>query len=36
MPLGEYRLALAATRDEWQIDENHPDDCPVCKRYGLE
>lgn len=36
VPLGEYRASLAGTRDEWQVDEEHPDDCPVCKHYGLE
>jgi len=36
MTLGEYLSSLAVTRDEWQIDESHPDECPVCKHFGLE
>lgn len=36
MPLGEYQTALAATQSGWQVDEGHPDECPVCKHYGLE
>lgn len=36
MSLGEYREAVAATRDEWFEDETHPKDCPVCQRYGLQ
>ncbi len=36
MPLGGYQASLAVTREEWGIDEGHPDDCPVCKHYGLE
>jgi hypothetical protein len=36
MPMGDYRASLADTRDEWQVDEGHPNDCPVCKHYGFE
>ena len=36
MLLGEYRGSLAVTQDEWQVDEMHPDDCLVCKHYGIE
>ena len=36
MPMGEYRDLLADTRDEWEVDEIHPDNCPVCKHYGIE
>lgn len=36
MRLNGYFSSLAATRDEWKVDESHPDDCPVCKHYGLE
>lgn len=35
MPLDTYQNALAATQDQWHIDEFHPDDCPICKQFGL-
>ena len=36
MPLGGYQSSLAITRSEWEVDEGHLDNCPVCKHYGLE
>lgn len=36
MPLSGYLDCLAATRDEWRVDEGHPDDCPVCEHYGID
>jgi hypothetical protein len=35
MPLAAYRAALASTQDQWQEDETHPSNCPVCKHYGI-
>lgn len=36
MPLSGYQASLAVTREEWEVDEGHLSDCPVCKHYGLE
>ena len=35
MSLHEYQSALAATQDQWKIDEEHTNDCPVCKKFGI-
>ncbi|MBV9850228.1 MAG: hypothetical protein JO250_11185 [Armatimonadetes bacterium] len=35
MPLEEFQERLAATQDEWQVNEEHTDDCPVCQQFGL-
>jgi hypothetical protein len=35
MLLEEYQAALAATQDQWKVDEEHSDDCPVCRQFGI-
>lgn len=35
MLLEDYQAALAATQDQWKVDEEHSDDCPVCKQFGI-
>lgn len=35
MPLEEYQAALAATQNQWKVDEDHRDDCPVCRQLGI-
>lgn len=35
MLLEEYQAALAATQDQWKVDEEHSDGCPVCKQFGI-
>lgn len=35
MTLEDYQNSLAATRDDWQIDEQHANDCPICRQLGL-
>lgn len=36
MPLAEYEIALAATQDMWEIDENANEECPFCKQPGVQ
>ena len=35
MALEEYQAALAATRDEWEVEEEHNSDCAVCRQFGV-
>lgn len=35
MLLEEYQAALAATQDQWKVDEEHGNDCPVCRQFGI-
>jgi len=35
MLLDDYQAALAATQGQWKIDEEHTNECPVCKRFGI-
>lgn len=35
MLLEKYQAALAATQDQWKVDEEHSDDCPVCRQFGI-
>lgn len=35
MNLEDYQSALAATQQEWQIDEKHDNDCKVCRQFGI-
>ena len=35
MLLEEYQAALAATQEQWKVDEEHSNDCPVCRQFGI-